>query len=191
MRKTIVTLALTLGLLSAGSAKAALLSLDFQAPDIQAETIAINYTASSGLFTAYANTFLLLDGSLLGGGMGIFDLSATINNSGALSSGAISITDGNSNVQIAGTLDNFGFGAADTLFEFTFTPDSGLLMASYGAVGGIKLGAPGWDGHFRDDFALSNSVADTASVVPVPAAVWLFGSALLGLVGYNRRRRAV
>ena len=27
--------------------------------------------------------------------------------------------------------------------------------------------------------------------VPVPAAVWLFGSALLGLVGFNRRKAAV
>lgn len=30
----------------------------------------------------------------------------------------------------------------------------------------------------------------SVSVVPVPAAVWLFGSALLGLVGFSRRKRA-
>ncbi len=29
-----------------------------------------------------------------------------------------------------------------------------------------------------------------ASVVPVPAAVWLFGTALIGLVGFSRRRKA-
>ena len=28
------------------------------------------------------------------------------------------------------------------------------------------------------------------SVVPVPAAVWLFGTALIGLVGFNKRRKA-
>lgn len=28
------------------------------------------------------------------------------------------------------------------------------------------------------------------NVVPVPAAVWLFGTALLGLVGFNKRRKA-
>ncbi len=32
------------------------------------------------------------------------------------------------------------------------------------------------------------SMRDT-SVVPVPAAVWLFGSALLGLVGFSKRRK--
>jgi hypothetical protein len=30
----------------------------------------------------------------------------------------------------------------------------------------------------------------TATVVPVPAAVWLFGSGLLGLMGYSRRKTA-
>jgi hypothetical protein len=33
--------------------------------------------------------------------------------------------------------------------------------------------------------------AANVGAVPVPAAVWLFGSALLGLVGFNRRKPAV
>ncbi|MFC1560704.1 VPLPA-CTERM sorting domain-containing protein [Pseudomonadota bacterium] len=28
------------------------------------------------------------------------------------------------------------------------------------------------------------------SAVPVPAAVWLFGTALIGLVGFSKRRKA-
>ncbi|MDT8283315.1 MAG: VPLPA-CTERM sorting domain-containing protein [Gammaproteobacteria bacterium] len=33
------------------------------------------------------------------------------------------------------------------------------------------------------------SLSITPSAVPVPAAVWLFGSGLLGLVGVARRRK--
>ena len=33
-------------------------------------------------------------------------------------------------------------------------------------------------------------VSGGASVVPVPAAVWLFGSGLLGLVGVAMRKKA-
>ena len=37
---------------------------------------------------------------------------------------------------------------------------------------------------------LINSNGTAESVVPVPAAVWLFGSGLLGLVGVARRKQA-
>ena len=36
-----------------------------------------------------------------------------------------------------------------------------------------------------------NVVSLTPSVVPIPAAVWLFGTALIGLVGFSKRRNAV
>ena len=35
-----------------------------------------------------------------------------------------------------------------------------------------------------------NAVAEGFAVVPVPAAVWLFGSGLLGLVGFAKRKRS-
>ena len=34
------------------------------------------------------------------------------------------------------------------------------------------------------------NIAVTPSAIPVPAAVWLFGSGLLGLVGVARRRKS-
>ena len=49
------------------------------------------------------------------------------------------------------------------------------------------------------DVGLRNTLADTYSIaydnftitaVPVPAAVWLFGSGLIGLVGIARRKKA-
>lgn len=37
----------------------------------------------------------------------------------------------------------------------------------------------------------SSSTTPLPSAVPVPAAVWLFGTALVGLIGFSRRRKAV
>jgi hypothetical protein len=44
------------------------------------------------------------------------------------------------------------------------------------------------DGGFAQMNASLNSSGSAASVVPVPAAAWLFGSGLLGLLGIARRR---
>lgn len=62
----------------------------------------------------------------------------------------------------------------------------------------LKLNGTGWlfgdSGEvaatwtFSANSASSYSMSVTATVVPVPAAVWLFGSGLLGLVGIARRR---
>jgi hypothetical protein len=35
-----------------------------------------------------------------------------------------------------------------------------------------------------------NDINMQVSTVPVPAAVWLFGTALVGLIGFSNRRRA-
>lgn len=39
--------------------------------------------------------------------------------------------------------------------------------------------------------AFAQSLTITPSAVPVPAAVWLFGSALTGMIGVSRRKRAL
>ena len=41
-----------------------------------------------------------------------------------------------------------------------------------------------------DNVTISGNISfDEVSAVPVPAAVWLFGTALIGLVGLSRRRK--
>lgn len=51
--------------------------------------------------------------------------------------------------------------------------------------GGLQVGT---DGNFAfDGWAVRNG---DVGVVPVPAAVWLFGSGLLGLIGISRRKKA-
>jgi len=47
----------------------------------------------------------------------------------------------------------------------------------------------GFDNSVRDWVRLEASTL--ASVVPIPAAVWLFGTALMGLVGFGKRRKTI
>lgn len=58
-------------------------------------------------------------------------------------------------------------------------------VRGYGMLDG---GFVGFNANF--DFDAPVSAADAVSAVPVPAAVWLFGSGLLGLVGVARRKKA-
>ncbi len=60
--------------------------------------------------------------------------------------------------------------------------------ASQSGVIQFTLGAGGVNSMSISGFVDSNGTAE--SVVPVPAAVWLFGSGLLGLVGVARRKQA-
>lgn len=65
-----------------------------------------------------------------------------------------------------------------TWFEFNFLGIDELIFTS---SGGIDAGFSGSGTHFAmDNF--------TYSTVPVPAAVWLFGSGLLGIVGFSKRK---
>jgi len=71
-------------------------------------------------------------------------------------------------------------GSSVLAFSFDFTADVGtnlLLSGSY------------TDSNFLDTSILSSTLA-SVSAVPIPAAVWLFGSGLIGLVGLAKRRKA-
>jgi hypothetical protein len=54
----------------------------------------------------------------------------------------------------------------------------------------VPVGDPSGFGGVNYQLNLVGSVAAGAPAVPVPAAVWLFGSGLVGLVGVARRRKA-
>lgn len=59
--------------------------------------------------------------------------------------------------------------------------------------GGLSLGAGFYDFTFGNNLQQGrwgvNMSVSNASVVPVPAAIWLFGTALAGLVGFGKRRK--
>ena len=66
------------------------------------------------------------------------------------------------------------------------------LLALGGPIIGKKLEFTAFQGtNLQDDADNDYALAAlTVSAVPVPAAVWLFGTALAGLIGFSRRRKA-
>ena len=76
------------------------------------------------------------------------------------------------------------------VFDFVFatmTPNPAPVAADLYALTLPGLTVNGLDD--RTGSALFTVEAPTG-VVPVPAAVWLFGTALIGLVGFSKRRKA-
>ena len=76
-----------------------------------------------------------------------------------------------------------GFGAMD-LYAYTNNVNDYTTVITHltGAAGGNQQFA-------LDSAGLLTFNASTPSAVPLPAAAWLFGSGLLGLVGVGRRRK--
>ncbi len=80
-------------------------------------------------------------------------------------------------------------------FNYSLDNGSSWLTATTNGVGLVTLNLGGTNQvEFR---AAGNALANNfyirnadATVVPVPAAVWLFGSGLLGLIGISRRKKA-
>lgn len=108
---------------------------------------------------------------------------------GPLGLGSINITN-----SILASTDPFATkveGSENLMFSYLATDAAGFLVApTYpafdpNALGeynfGIQVTQAGWS---------VENVRMDVQVVPVPAAVWLFGSGLLGLVGIARRKKA-
>lgn len=60
-------------------------------------------------------------------------------------------------------------------------------LADEASSGAIDIGLVA--GLYSLDINMTQNVASTVSAVPVPAAVWLFGSGLIGLAGIARRKQ--
>lgn len=198
------------GLFTFGSAaQAAPLNLVLNdTPDIVSSFIDVAYDAVTDTLTASGFALELDDdGSIPAEAIagGSFDLVATIDGAGVMTAGSLTISGTvatlgyNSGTLLTGTLTDFGFpDAGGDPLEFLFDVTGGDAAGLYGGgslTGGIIMSATGFTGDFTSDFSnlisgipgTGSGVADVAPV-PVPAAVWLFGSAVLGLAGIGRRR---
>lgn len=149
-------------------------------------------SADSSVYTQSNGTFQgSMIGSNTGGGLAadINRLNGTGTNDGngvnATTHGVI----GSSSSVKANTLTFYGAGVAmgglalgssATLYGMTTSGPSGNTLLAYN-LGSASLSADGKTLTFS---------GNTVSAVPLPAAVWLLGSGLLGLAGVGRRRAA-
>lgn len=192
--------ALALGV--SGPAQASPLNLIPETPDIFSSFTDISYVAGTLVAQGFA---LSVDDDGVGAAEdilgGTFNLDAAIDVGGNLSGGSLSIggtvasIGANSGTLLTGTLTDIGFvdtiGGGDPL-EFLFSVTGGDLAGLYGGTGGIILTGTGftsWVTSFQNAPFAGMSDTFAVSPVPVPAAVWLFGSALLGLAGFGRHSR--
>ena len=92
---------------------------------------------------------------------------------------------------------NSNMGWTDTLAQISF---SAFADAAGELVLGIMAKGDGWQGGHDEAWGLDNLMISEAGTtgtgtgpdipaVPVPAAVWLFGTAIAGLVGFRRRAK--
>ena len=82
-------------------------------------------------------------------------------------------------------LETFYLSTGDmTLQDATFGWDPNNSQAAIASKSGLFDNAP----LFSSFLVKQSSIAPLPSTVPVPAAAWLFGSALLGFFGFSRRK---
>ena len=177
-------------------------------PDVCSGFIDVTYDSGSNVFDATGWAFTFDDdGSTPAENIanGSFNLNATIDATGLLGSGTLTIGGTiaslgyNSGNLLTGSLTGLGFIAAggDPL-EFVFDVEiTGGDLASYyaGKTGGVILGGTSFPGSFANDFdnnsgmpGCGQAVSDTGVVVPEPATISLL---IIGLVGAKLRRRSL
>lgn len=86
------------------------------------------------------------------------------------------------------TMAILSLGGGQGVFTADLTYTGGSLVAGLtsGRIEGNLLNAT--SGDFSGAFTANTMIAKAGAVVPVPAAVWLFGSGLLGLIGIARKK---
>lgn len=148
-----------------------------------------------------------IDGDFEGIAGGSYSLTANFDGAGSFVDGTVVATgtsivagsDFTSGTIVTGDLTDFGYGgsgAAGT-FDFFFDNVGGDMAAFYTTYAGIVINTStlssasgNWDTgglDFQANFSATSANVNTT--VPIPAAIWLFGSGLLGLFGSARARR--
>ena len=163
----------------------ALLTMDFLVDGSSVGSLTTNIFADVGIDSV---TDISTAGETVTSGSGFFDLLTSSSNPGwgleldfssasiaYIVGGGIEIAIFGASVANTGNQDlPFGLVMGDTV-TFTFSSTNFTTES---------------DGSNLTGFTASATGNATGSLVPVPAAIWLFGSGLLGLVGMARRKKA-
>jgi len=124
------------------------------------------------------------DGALSGTGDEYVSFAAGSGNSLSFDAGSVSFTQVDDVDYVTGLGPNLNF-FNGAFSGFDFLAEFGLT----GSFSSVDLLFDAGDDSFYTAYITGTWTSYTVSAVPVPAAVWLFGSGLLGLVGVARRRR--
>jgi hypothetical protein len=131
------------------------------------------------------------EGSLLEGNVKITGSIKNDDGMGSMGGGKLFEADLGSDMSetdYAFTSDLIGFNTSNITCSSVISqliPDG---CTQYGSVY-LPLDEGGFDGLMDRYYSSGRAVTSMPSAIPVPAAVWLFGSGLIGLVGMARRRK--
>lgn len=135
----------------------------------------------------------LIKGDMLYDAYGLFDIPLSViwDASGFLNTSAYTVGQTIANTgatpasDAVASLGSYQIGSS----PFATTTLDSVLPLSDDGIGGIPLTS----GPFKDfspNIDVTSMTVISVSTVPVPAAVWLFGSGLIGLFGFARRRKS-
>lgn len=170
-------------------------------PDINPGPVTVNYqnqqytVSANGVFQFFPQGYNSEQDFL-----GLFSLSAKIDNSGELQpspNNLLSVIDKtdphNQKTLLTGQITAFGYtsGASQNQQVFLFTATGGDLESLYGSAGAIRMTVPGFPGFAGNWARPRNGTADIDPVVPEPSAliVWCLLGAFGALVALWQRRR--
>lgn len=172
----LAAVALSLGV---GSAQAALVNFTLTGEVVYAD-VGNGFGLNGGDAVSVVGTF---DDSVLSGGTGTVSFASGSGNSFTVTAGSYSFTEA----------DDVSGGVYPTLALNSGMFDDFNFLANIGSFGYFDSQLGFFDGDDDNYGVISGTWVDfsmTPVVVPVPAAVWLFGTGLLGLVGIARRKNA-
>ena len=121
---------------------------------------------------------------------------------------AILTTNNNGSLHVVGTINFLTLGTSSTFLgdmaiTYGLDDSNSVTLFSYNPIAyngsnhnGLLMNDGPFAGHLLEFNTTTSLLAEidnpfpVYSPVPVPAAVWLFGSGLIGLVGFSRRKKA-